>query len=334
MFQRFALILLATATWSGGWPDPSSAAAPPTAPRFALLGNDEAWQRLPRANPPLPSWARMLAASMPRTTASMLRLDFLHRAQNPLGPVLAGKLRWTAADAIRCDYAKRTAAADLRRAGLTERELKSLTDPRYLPAAERAALLFARKLTLAGHSVTDTEFAGLLEHFGAEKVVAMVHTLAYANFQNRIFLALQVEVEPGGPVPPIDFPIDPRRAKGAAPARPPWGKTKQANPSSRATAPAAWDGRTFADLRESLEHQKARKGRIPLPSSERLARIPPEAKGQASRVVWTNVSMGYQPMMTKTWFEAMQPFREESGLDRVFANTLFWVITRSNECFY
>jgi hypothetical protein len=30
----------------------------------------------------------------------------------------------------------------------------------------------------------------------------------------------------------------------------------------------------------------------------------------------------------------MQAFREESNLDRVFANTYFWVITRSNECFY
>src|SRR5262249_38062254 len=149
------------------------------------LSNDEAWERLPRANPPLPAWARALAASLPRTTVAMLELDRLHRANNPLGPTLAGKIRWMAAHAISCAYGERCAEADLRRASVSEKDLKRLAgDLRDLPAAERAALAFARKLSRAGHTVTDAEVAELLEHFGAEKVVAMVHTVAYANFQN------------------------------------------------------------------------------------------------------------------------------------------------------
>ncbi len=44
--------------------------------------------------------------------------------------------------------------------------------------------------------------------------------------------------------------------------------------------------------------------------------------------------MGYQPVLTKTWFDCMSLFHQESRLDRVFANSYFWVITRSNECFY
>jgi alkylhydroperoxidase family enzyme len=120
-----------------------------------------------------------LAGPMPRTTAAMLQLDRLHRAGNPLGAALAAKLRYSAADALGCAYARRYAEADLSRAGASERDLKRLSGaPHELPPAERAALAFARKLTLAGHSPSDEEFSELLDLFGAEKVVAIVHTVA------------------------------------------------------------------------------------------------------------------------------------------------------------
>src|SRR5207302_1428453 len=117
-------------------------------PRFPLLSSGEAWARLPRAEPALPAWARALAGSLPGTTSRMLELDHLHRAANPLGPALAGKLRWAAADAIGCGYARRYAEADLRRAGAWD---GSLEQARGLPKAERAALAFARQLTRAAH---------------------------------------------------------------------------------------------------------------------------------------------------------------------------------------
>src|SRR4051794_22528921 len=105
MFHRRSsfLLLLAMAAWSW-WATSSPGAAPPASSRFLLLRNDEAWERLPRASLPLPAWARALASSMPGTTAAMLELDYLQRANNPLGPVQAGKLRWAAASALRCDY--------------------------------------------------------------------------------------------------------------------------------------------------------------------------------------------------------------------------------------
>jgi alkylhydroperoxidase family enzyme len=327
------LIFLA-ATWSVVAPAPG--AAPPVRAPFPLLGNDEAWQRLPRVEPKLPAWARALAGPLPGTIVKMLALDHLHRAKNPLGAVQAGKLRWVAADAIGCDYARRYAEADLRHAGLTGRDLKRLAgDPDALPPAERAALNFARKLTLAGHTVTDAEFSELLEHFGPEKVTAMVHTLAHANFQNRIFLALKVEVEPDGPLPPLDVAFDPARStKRPAPARPPWGQWRKSKGPAEKELPDGWQERSLANLRKALDQQKGRQGRIPLPGLERLAMVPAESKAQASRVVWTKVSMGYQPQLTRAWFDCMQQFYKESRLDRVFGNTYFWVITRSNECFY
>jgi alkylhydroperoxidase family enzyme len=314
----------------------SPAAAPPPAERFGRLSSDEAWRLLPRQQPPLPAWARTLAGPMPRTTAAMLQLDRLHRAGNPLGPMLAAKIRWSAADAVGCAYARRYAEADLRRAGANENDLKRLSSARHeLPRAERAALAFARKLTLAGHSLSDDEFSELLDLFGAEKVVAIVHTAALANFQNRIFLALDVEVEAGGPLPPIDVRFDPGKPSNVpAATRPPWGEWRKDRLVRPVEIPTGWQDRTAVDLEKLLQRQKERKSRIAMPGPERLARIPPEAKQQAMRVVWTTVSMGYQPMMTKAWFDCMRLFYQESRIDRVFANTYFWVITRSNECFY
>jgi hypothetical protein len=66
----------------------------------------------------LPNRALYTARSLPRTTAAMLDLDWRHRTRNPIGPVLWGKMRWVAADANHCEYARATAEADLRRAGL------------------------------------------------------------------------------------------------------------------------------------------------------------------------------------------------------------------------
>src|SRR4051794_14049087 len=179
-----------------------SAADPP---RFPAASSPDAWKRLRGEEPPLPAWARVLVQPLPKTTAAMLRLDHLHRAKNPLGPVLAGKLHRAAADAIGCPYSKRYAEADLRRAGLQDDDFRKLDgDPAKLPEADRLALTFARKLTKAAWSLSDEEMAALLQQFGPEKVVAMVHTLAWANFHNRIVLALGVEVESDGPLPPLD----------------------------------------------------------------------------------------------------------------------------------
>jgi hypothetical protein len=316
----------------GGDPAPGKP-DPQTAARLPVLTSEETRQRLPGVGPALPNWARILAGPLPQTTGAMLELDHLHRAENPLGPVAAGKLRWMAADTLRCDYARRYAEADLRRAGMSDADLRKLSgDFAALPDSDRLALDFARKLTRAAETVTDAEVTTLLERFGPEKVVAMVHTLAYANFQNRIFLALGVVVEPEGPLPPLAAHLDAaKRSQVPTPQRPPLSAT-----SGSAAAPERpqWRERGFGELQEALAKQKGRAARIPLPPSNRLAGLPPEAKSQASRIVWSAVSMGYQPRLTAAWFDCMGTFQREAKLDRVFSNTFFWVVTRSNECFY
>lgn len=300
--------------------------------RLRALSREEAWRRLPREMPPLPAWARILAEPLPRTTAAMLHLDFVHRAANPLDPILRGKIRWIAAQANRCAYSRTVAEADLKRAGVSEEEIRRLAgDHSDLSAREQAVLHFARQMTLKASEVTDEEFSELLEHFGAADVVAMVHTLAHANFQDRIFLALGVTVEPDGPLPPFDVHTDPdNESRTEAPPRPAWDELK-VTASPEAAVPADWLERSFSDLQRSLAGQKARASRIPIPDEESLGdRVTPGRK----KVIWSRVSVGYQPELTLAWFDCMGTFQQEAKLDRVFSNSMFWVITRSNDCFY
>ena len=51
--------------------------------------------------------------------------------------------------------------------------------------------------------------ARLMADHGESKVVALVLLLAYANFQDRLLLALGVPIEPAGPMPPPDVRFDP-----------------------------------------------------------------------------------------------------------------------------
>jgi Iodothyronine deiodinase len=322
-----------------------------TTARFPALENGEAWSRMSR--PPLPVWARILSQSLPRATAGMLRLDYVHRAQNPLDPIVRGKLRWVAANANRCEYSRRYAEADLLRAGMTKADLAKLAgDHAGLPAEQRQLLRFARKMTLAAHTVTDAEFAAIMKRFGPEKTVAVVHMLAQANFQDRIFLALGIQVEPDGPYPPLDVPFDPKLksavaaldgaaathpSRVAAPKRSPWKSVLDARVDSQHdAAKPAWTDHDFAGVQKLLGRQQRRASRIPLPDWDAASkRLPPELRSRGpSKVIWSNVSLGYQPRLTQAWFNCMRTFREESDLDRVFANSMFWVVTRSNQCFY
>ncbi len=188
---------------------PDNGKAKPAASLVPLLKDEEAWKRLPPAekgaNQPLPSWALALADTLPQTTSRMLELDYLQREKSPLDPKLRAKMRWVAAHANRCGYGETYALADLRRAGADETTIKALTGDRAnWPADERAALTFARKLTLNADQVTDDEVTDLIKAYGEKKVVAMVLMLAYANFQDRLVTTLGLTVEVvGGPLPRV-----------------------------------------------------------------------------------------------------------------------------------
>ncbi|HZZ81289.1 MAG TPA: hypothetical protein VFE62_22490 [Gemmataceae bacterium] len=209
--------------------------------------------------------------------------------------------------------------------------MTKLGDKDALDADIRVAAMFARKLTLEGHAITDAEFAELLRIFGPEKVTAIVHTVAYANFHNRVVLGLGAA---GGAVPPVDAKFAPEKlAKLSTPARPPWDDLKSAKPGGLSVR-VDWSKAGPNELNLALEKQKGRKLRIPLPDASRIKDLPTNERAQAERVVWTNVSSGYQPEMPRRWFAALYTYYDEAKVDRVFTNSVFWVVTRTNDCFY
>jgi alkylhydroperoxidase family enzyme len=309
--------------------------------RVPLLTDAEAWKRLPAAESgrgtALPSWARALARSLPQTTAAMLNLDRIQRTANPLGPLLRGKMRWVAARANQCAYSMAYAEADLKRAGLGADGLRALKGSHAgLPEAERAALDFAHQMTVDASDVADDEVARLMGWYGESKVVAMVLLLAYANFQDRLLLALDVPIEPGGPMAPPVIRFDPKAEARSIPARKrPEGRSAPDEPT-RIDDPF-WLSMEFGDLQRRLTQQRSRSGRIRVPSWEEVARVWPAnypRPKQPVRIRWSLVTMGYQPEMAAAWSASTRAFGNEAKQDRVFEESLFWIVTRAIHCFY
>jgi hypothetical protein len=311
----------------------------PVQPRTLPLKNADAWQRLPKAETgagsPLPQWARTLADALPRTTALMLELDYLHRVRSPLDPKLRAEMRWLAAHANHCTYAEAYAAADLRRAGADEALLRTLAgEPAAWPEKDRAALAFARQLTLAADTVSDEQMAQLIKQYGEKQVVAMVLLLAYANFQDRLLLALGTSLEDGGPLAPLDVRFV-RGGNAPAPAPRPAPRELPATPPQKPIG-AEWTGLDFGSLQAHLEAQRERPPRIAVPTWDEVRRGLPKdyPATRPSRIKWSLVCLGYQPELSAAWLTCMRTFGEESKQDRVFEESVFWVITRSLHCFY
>ena len=331
-WTRMLLVLIVAGT---------ARAAPESPGAWPVPSNEEAWKYLPKpltgGRARLPSWARATARDLPRTTAAMLDLDRLHRTKSPLHPSRRGKMRWVAADANRCEYARATAEADLRSAGVPEAEIADLkAGPKRWPKGERDALAFAQQMTRDASLVTDEHVAELKAVYGEEKLVAMVLLLAAANFQDRLILSLGIPPEEGGPVPPVDVKFDPEAPKPPVPER--------ANPADRhgPFEPAtvddpAWREFDFKALQDSLRDQKAAPGRVRVPTFEEvLSRLPegsPKPK-RPIRIRWTLVCMGYQPKLAAAWSACTRAFGEEANQDRVFEESLFWIVTREIHCFY
>ena len=85
-----------------------------------VLSDADAWAKLPKAikggGQPLPSWARMMAADLPRTTAALLQLDDAQLTKSPVDPKLRAAMRWVAAHANKSPYDLAYAESDALRA--------------------------------------------------------------------------------------------------------------------------------------------------------------------------------------------------------------------------
>ena len=304
--------------------------------RFPILSNDDVWAKLPTATAgagsPLPNWARVTAVSLPRTTATILELEDLHRTKSPLDPKLRAMVRWVIADANRCKYAQAVAIADLKRAGASEEEVGALRGDRSpLSPETRRILDVSRELTRAAYKVSDDQMAALRKDLGEPKLVALVQLVAFANFQDRLLLSLDVQPEPGGVLPPSGVRFKRPWVGGEVAARPPLPKTADGPPEK--LADPDWRAIDFPSLQKLVESQRGREPRVSVPSFEDVKKyLPPEAK--PVRIKWSLVCLGHSPVLAAPWTLGLRTFAEESKQDRVFEESLFWVVTRELQCFY
>jgi alkylhydroperoxidase family enzyme len=342
--HRFAFTLIEplVVTAGGAWAGP--------APYVPALTDAEAWEKissLEKENAQrLPVWIRALAVSLPKTAASMLDLDYAQRTESTLPPRLRAKLRWIAAEANRCDYGKAYARFDYLQAGGKAEDIDDL--PRQLdklPEAERLALRLVRQLVEAAYTVRDDQLARLVELYGEKQVVAIVLVAAYANFQDRLLLALGVSVEPDGPLPPLKVhfckPPAPNKAveeKKEKPKRKVSPPAKNPPPVPERIEDPEWTALSFETLRQQLNQQIARRrARVRIPNWETVRDNLPDSvpkPNEPIRIQWSLLCYGYQPRLTAAWLGGLRAFRQESDLDAVFYESMFWVVTRSLQCFY
>jgi alkylhydroperoxidase family enzyme len=241
--------------------------------RFVALPDAEAWARLPDRTAGeagrLPAWALVLARTLPRTAAAMLELDYIHRAGSQLGLDLRGLIRWAAARAGHSAYGEAYALADLRAAGLGKlADRLAAGDRTGLEPGPLAVMAFADQMTADPRKVTDAEVATLIGQYGERQVVAIVLLLAYAQFQDRMAIALGLSVEPEGPAPPLAVRFAKRPfgiAAAPPPRRPATGPITSRAPDG--PPPADWRATGLDLIRCSLDEQRNRRPRIRLRTS-------------------------------------------------------------------
>ncbi len=310
-----------------------------------MLSNEEAWNRLPSpekgAGQLLPSWARMLANDLPKSTAAFLQLDYAQRTKSPVDPKLRAAMRWVSAHANHSAYAEAYAAADAKRAGLEASKLDALAQDGYpgWPASERAALEFARKMSVDSDSVTDEEFATLVRDFGPNRAASMVLLLAYSNFQDRVLICLGAQVEPEGPLPPLEVAFAPASFVVKTTPPPPLQKTPLPSPTGKdlVADDPEWARITYDMLQSRLESQRKKPTRLRIPAWDEFAsKLPVGMFSKPSDIVWYRIVFGYAPELAVPYEYFMRTAGAEATgkYDRIFGSSLFWVTTRAIMCPY
>lgn len=296
---------------------------------FPALSTDASWQCLPPRLAgeagQLPVWARVLAQTLPRTTAAMLEMDHLQRGANFWSATFRARVRVQVARLHHCRYSEETALADAQRTA-------AATDDQ--PDAETQQ--FIAQLTTQASQLTDRQVESLAQRLGVAPLVELVLLVAYANFQDRLLHLLGLGTAPGSAGPPPEVRFD-------------WSAAPPAAPAPR-TAPAAapeviplrlddpdWQALPWDELRQKLAEQQYRAPRIPLPEPEVVAaRLPPGLypPGQSTAILWNAATFGYEPRLPTAWLFTLRRFAEDSQFFGELRQTLFWVITRSLQCFY
>jgi alkylhydroperoxidase family enzyme len=311
------------------------------APRFPLVSTEVAWQLLPECEAgygqPLPAWARTLVTSLPVTTAAMLEMDLAYRRGSELDAGLRARVRWTAADANRCELGRRLATADMRHAGMPDSVISTFVSGN-LHAEESDIHQFVRRLTLHAWRITDEEFASLLASCGQRETMAIVLHTAYANFQDRLFLTLDQDAGTETVLDPVSvkFATIPHDHDIAA-LRPVHPVPVAAAPPKIEFPPGWGTDFSVAQLEDGLARQQVQPLRIDVPDWEMVRPLlKPEyySVSKPLRIRWSLCVLGYQPELGMHWLRTMRIWYREAKADQVQLESAFWVVTRNLQCFY
>ena len=314
---------------------------PHDSPRIPVPTSDEAWRNLPEATAgagePLPIWARALSRTLPQTTAAMLELDFLYRTTPQFTPLERGLIRLAAARVNRSDYGRNYAEQELRSSDLTEGELAELSHGKTTSLSERDRKLFefATQLSLAGRDITDEQFEKLHADYDDEQMVGIVLLTAYANFQDRLIHALALPLEEPEPLEPLKVVFRESTPGGSlteSAERPPIPDS-----SAGGIPRPDWTDFSFETLQARLEAQRQRDPRLHIPDWEEMFPRLPQGlyhPDRPLRIRWSRLVIGNQPQLGPAWIKCLRVFGRESGQNRAFEESVFWVVTRELRCFY
>lgn len=165
-------------------------------PRVKLLSEVAAREVLQlSADAPLPMWQRAMAY-FPQSA----RRQGEHRKAvteiGRLSPRTKARIQWSVARENRAWYSAQLARAACHKLGLTDDELFTPADQSgAVPAADRAAVAFARKLTSQPRQITDGDIADLLRYYSAPEVAEVVYVTCLSNSFDRFTEALHLRSE-------------------------------------------------------------------------------------------------------------------------------------------
>lgn len=165
-------------------------------PRVKLLSDAAAREAMQlSADVPLPTWQRAMAY-FPQSA----RRQGEHRKAvaelGRLSPRTKAWIMWSVARENRAWYSAQLARESCHKFGLTDDELFAPADQsRAVPAADQAAVAFARKLTSKPRQMTDGDIADLLKHYSAAESAEVVYVACMSNSFDRFTEALNLRSE-------------------------------------------------------------------------------------------------------------------------------------------
>lgn len=308
-------------------------------PCVRLNADEEAVQALPvfeeMKSSRLPVWANAFAVNNPHLTAAMLELDYKFRAVPPDVLRLRSLARLAVAQANECAYGMAYANYDLGRCNASELGSITIETTDSLPELERRIFRFARQMTIAARDVADEDVEYLKDELGERELVGLVLHIGYGNFQDRLVHALQLPLEENGPLPPEEWNFVNSTPNGRN--TPSADRPEMADSASQASngSTKSWEGLAIDDVQSRLSSQRNREARIRVPDWEEIRRQLPEGLyPRPLRIRWSRVVVGYQPVIGPAWIKCLRVFEQEAHQDRVFEESVFWVVTRGLGCFY